>query len=1210
MAICGADSRFRRWSFFLTVVFLVHQAALGQGSYTAQVRGTVTDPAHAVVNNAKVTVTHESTSIATTATTNASGEYVVNGLRPASYTIKVEAPGFRDVVRTGLVLAVSQQATVDFALSLSSTRETVTVTETAPLLDTGSSSLGTEVTNEFVSRMPLQGRDATQLVYLSAGITKLNNADAYPTGTDFSSNGQRYGSAEIRLDGNLATGPEQGEGATNNLSYMPSTEVIQEFKVQNNSFAAEFGSNGGTVVNVLMKSGTNNFHGSGWWFGQRSWLNANDFFSVRNGIPRSEGTVDQYGFSLGGPIFKGKTFFLVDLERVRSISKSLVSARVPTALERQGNFTQTTTQDVNGNTVPVQLFNPFNVDSNPASPTYGTRQPFPLDPNTNSTNVIPQGMMSPIWNKLNAQNAFPAPTGPIDNSGNNFNAPIIETTPTTQFDIKLDHQLTNKVHLMGRYSQNTVLDTIPGLFFDGIQNRVTTRNVALEHTWTLSSHLLLTSRFGLERYYQNETPQTIDPAQFGFQSILTEANHITKMTEINPDNYASLNPQCCVNTINGHTQYVYSSSLNWVKGNHVLKFGGEQRLFFNNFFQPDDATGLFHFAGNITAANAFFDPNTQDGDAMAALELGWPSDGHINIKPAVLQKSKQTAFYAQDDWKVTSRLTLSLGLRYEWSVPYTERYNRIQFSNFTGNSGITVDLTPPSSGIVDNNGNPVNLSSLGLGPTQLLGTTVFPSSSMRHVPIDRNNFGPRLGFAYQVAKNTVLRGGAGLFYGLSSATNFQYPGTAFQESASFHISLDGNVTLAPGWALNNVFPTLPPNTLPQAQGTRYGPLAEWGLGNGNDLGTTADRNPEIYQWNLGLQHLFPAGIVISADYSANRSTHLPWGGATRNRDSLPTAARNLCDSTCQSSLVPNPFQGMFTGPSAVFNQPDSIYNNPTIPVGNLLRRFPQFDGDFEGLPLIAASSWYNGLLVRFQKRASHGLSFEGNYTWSKATDYSSYGANSFIFFQGNGLGNPQDINNLRAEHSIGANDTPQRFVLAAVYDLPFGRERWMGGGMNRVLDAIVGGWSLNALLTLQSGQPVPFALANSQIADGQQRPNITCSNLRTGLSLHDVAFSSDPNASYYNGNCFGIPNDQVPGNAPRFSSNARGQGIKNTDMGLFKDFTVREGMKLELRAEFFNLTNSVRFRTPDSFLGDTNFGKVTRQANHPRNGQIAIRFEF
>src|SRR5450755_517041 len=532
MPIRHADSRFCRWSFLLTVVFLVHQAAFGQGSYTAQVRGTVTDPAHAVVGNAKITATNESTSIATTATTNASGEYVVNGLRPASYSIKVEAPGFRDVVRTGLVLAVSQQATVDFALSLATSKETVTVTDTAPLLDTGSSALGTEVTNEFVSRMPLQGRDANQLVYLSAGVTTLNNADQYPQGTNFSSNGQRYGSAEVRLDGNLATGPEQGEGATNNESYMPSTEVIQEFKVQNNSFAAEFGSNGGTVVNVLMKSGTNKFHGSGWWFGQRAWLNANDFFSARNGVPRSAGTHDQYGFSLGGPIFKGKTFFLVDLERQRNIGKNLISARVPTALERQGNFTQTLTQDTNGNTVPVQIFNPFNVDADPASPTFGDRQPFPVDPTTGSTEVVPQSLMSPVWNLLNAKNAFPLPTGPIDNSGNNFNQAVIETTPSTQFDIKLDHQLTTNVHLMGRYSQNSTHDTTPGLFQDGSTTQMTTRNVALEHTWSLRPNLLLTSRFGLERYYQNETPQVVDPALFGFQSILTEANHITKMTEI------------------------------------------------------------------------------------------------------------------------------------------------------------------------------------------------------------------------------------------------------------------------------------------------------------------------------------------------------------------------------------------------------------------------------------------------------------------------------------------------------------------------------------------------------------------------------------------------------------------------------------------------------------------------------------------------------
>lgn len=214
------------------------------------------------------------------------------------------------------------------------------------------------------------------------------------------------------------------------------------------------------MVNVLMKSGTNHFHGSGWWFGQRSWLNANDFFSVRNGIPRSEGTVDQYGFSLGGPIFKGKTFFLVDLEKVRHNGKNLVSGRVPTALERGGDFSQTMTQDQNGNPTLEQLFNPFAVDAS------GNRQPVP----GNNLNNIPNVTLDAVGQAL--VNAFPMPTGPVDSSNTNFNGFVIETTPTIQFDIKLDHQLTNNGHLMGRYSQNSSHDTTPGLFFDGSETHL------------------------------------------------------------------------------------------------------------------------------------------------------------------------------------------------------------------------------------------------------------------------------------------------------------------------------------------------------------------------------------------------------------------------------------------------------------------------------------------------------------------------------------------------------------------------------------------------------------------------------------------------------------------------------------------------------------------------------------------------------------------
>jgi hypothetical protein len=419
------------WSLLLLIFLMVTQLAVGQGSYTAQLSGVVADNSGAVIPNAKVTITDNGTNISSSVPSDGTGHYIFTSLRPTTYTLRVESRGFESAVHKNLVLAVSQQATLNVTLKPAGITTEVQVTDTAPLLDTGGGSLGTEVTNEFVTRIPLQNRDTSQLVYLSAGVTQLNNADKYPYGTDFSSNGQRYGSAEIRLDGTLATGPEPGEGATTNLSYLPSNEVIQEFKVQNNSFSAEYGSNGGTIVNVLMKSGTNNFHGSGWWFGQRTPLNANDFFSNRSGVPRSDSTRDQYGFSVTGPIIKNKTFFLFDLERVRQNDKSLVSGRVPTDLERQGDFSQTLTQDDNGDIVPVQLFNPRDVGSN------GLRNPFPTN------NVIPASLIDPVGRQL--VNAYPEPTGPLDlNTFTNFNKGVVSHSPSTQFDIKIDHQINEK----------------------------------------------------------------------------------------------------------------------------------------------------------------------------------------------------------------------------------------------------------------------------------------------------------------------------------------------------------------------------------------------------------------------------------------------------------------------------------------------------------------------------------------------------------------------------------------------------------------------------------------------------------------------------------------------------------------------------------------------------------------------------------------------
>src|SRR5450759_2283244 len=310
----------------------------GQASYTAQIRGVVTDQTGAVVPNATLTITNDATNISLTAHSNDHGMYVLTGLRPAVYTIRTEATGFRVLEKKNVVLQVDQQTTIDFELHPPGVITTVEVTSAAPLLDTENASLGTDVTNEYVRDIPLYGRSMFGLVFLAGGVTETSGSginDNYPYGTNFVSNGQRNATAQVTLDGSPISAPEQGEGGNSNIYYQPSVEIVQEFKVQNNGFSAEFGNNGGTIVNMVLKQGSNAFHGSGWWYGQRSAFDARDYF---NSGEKPDHVRDQYGFSLGGPLKKNKTFFFVDFEKVRQQDPLNLEGIVPTEDERAGDF--------------------------------------------------------------------------------------------------------------------------------------------------------------------------------------------------------------------------------------------------------------------------------------------------------------------------------------------------------------------------------------------------------------------------------------------------------------------------------------------------------------------------------------------------------------------------------------------------------------------------------------------------------------------------------------------------------------------------------------------------------------------------------------------------------------------------------------------------------------------------------------------------------
>ena len=325
-----------------------------------------------------------------------------------------------------------------------------------------------------------------------------------------------------------------------------------------------------------------------------------------------------------------------------------------------------------------------------------------------------------------------------------------------------------------------------------------------------------------------------------------------------------------------------------------------------------------------------------------------------------------------------------------------------------------------------------------------------------------------------------------------------------------------------------------------------------------------------------------------------------------------------CVSSFLQNTVNNPFYSIFstpcapTPPAPCFNEPDSIYSTPQIPLGYLLNPYPQFTGDFEGLMLEEASSWYNAMQVRFQKRTTHHVSFEGSYTVAKSTDDSSAGRNNFVGSLAAGV--PQQLDRLSLEHAISANDTPQRLALALIVDLPVGRKEIIGGDMNRVLDAFVGGWSIATMITQQSGQPMAISDSFGRLASGTQRPDVVCSQLKSGYSMKEVALSwqSATPLSFLNSNCFADPGDQNPGNAPRYFPGLRVNGIHNIDMNLSKSFVPKEGTRLELRAETFNLFNHPRFASPNTAFEETGFGTITSDAVGylPRYFQFGLRFEF
>jgi hypothetical protein len=1131
-------------------------AALGWAqSYTAAIRGVVTDATGAAVASAKIVITEADRNVQHTTVTDAEGRYARGALLPGSYTLTVEAPGFKKHVHSSFPLTVQQQATIDVQLQVGDVSSTVDVQSEAPLLNTTISSLGQVIENKYMVSLPNIGRNPMSFLYLTPGVVGSAGRRG-DSNTNFVANGARNSTSDVLVDGVTVTTVEQNSGITD-LKYTPSVDAVQEFKMQVNFFPAEYGQTGGAVVNMVTKSGTNDYHGTGFYFFRHSDLNANSWTANRAGSARPFFRRDQLGGVLGGPIRKNKTFFFSSYEYTNSKNPNSATATFPTVEQRAGDFTQT--RQSNGQM--IQMFDPFDTFVN-ASGTV-ERRPF-------AGNRIPVSRFDPI--AVKALGFFPLPnqvTNAVTNT-NNWFAQDINLSTGYKFDIKGDHNFSDKSRLMGRFSYTPSTGNPPNLFgkgnpaftFNNGPSGTKTTSSVVDFTRTQSATTLWTLRYGLvySDFFRNPM-EPFDLTDLGLpQYMKANATNLVFPT-IAPDGFTDIGAEGWILMDRQEGVHQVSGSLTKIAGAHTIKAGGEFRQYFLDYLQPGYPSGQLTFSAQTTRRLINVGDNFQ-GNGLASMLLGWGGGGSFHIDPKAFTRSRYMGYFIQDDWKVTPKLTLNLNLRYEFDIPRWETQNRMSYWD--------LDARAP----------------LNVPGYDLRGVFRFVDNNRRS-PFDGDydNFSPRLGFAYALNNKTSIRGGWGLLYQLSRSTVFGHTGAAFNVSANPVFTLDSGATLYA--RLNNPYPDgmlLPP-------GNSKGDRTFLGIGAGTIVPSN-NRNPEYYTWNLSIQREVGWQSVLELNYTGSHGAHL----------FVPNTSLSLLDPqywglgrNALQAQVPNPFFGQITDPLAV------NLNRATVQRFRLLRPMTHFDGASAGTSEPpAGDSNYHAMQIKWEKRFSTGFTFLGHYVWSKMLDDSSVSSGNLTWLGGTtSMQNPLDR---RMEKSLSAHDIAHRVVLTGAYELPFGRGKRIAGGSGRLLDAFIGGWEFSGFFTMQSGNPLQTSLNGGNLWNGTQRANL----------IGDPS-TSGPVASrlngYFNNAAFSRPDIDTFGSAPRYL-NYRGPGITSLDAALLKSWRTKEGQRFEFRLEATNATNTPIFSDPSSSFGASNFGQITGTKVGSRNVQLGFKYYF
>ena len=1230
----------------LTLTLLIAPFALCEPMFAQEVRATlnghISDPKGAAVPNATVTVENAATGEKSTTKTGDDGFYTVSFLLPGTYTVSSEAEGFRTQTRPGVELHVGDKLTLDMPMTLGAVSETITVTTTTPLLDEGSATRGGLIDNAKVSELPIIGRNPMNLANLVPGVV-FNGNQSFQRPFDngdvinYSVNGGLRQANAFLIDGAPDDAYSDTAGdrshANFNVAYIPSAEVTQEFKVVSNFYDAQYGRTGGGIFNIGTKVGTNSFHGTGYYFFHRYWTDANNIGNKFNGLPvysidpvtkqfLAAPKLDQFGGEASGPVWKDKTFFLFGIEQYNEDTPSPGLVGTITAAERSGDFSQ----------AGVNIYDPYTTRLDSTGHCC-IRDQFP-------GNIIPASRLNGAGYQL-AQ-AFPKPTSPTNTSANNYNTGAnLSRDRYRTWIARVDQNFGQKERMYFRYAHGRRNQTdqgntnypLPLLDSQDPLARVND-NAVVDSLTQLSPRLTMDLRASYTRY--NETvarsrASTVDITKLGFSSTYAGGRFVTLPPKLGFDNNNGVNlpgglggtgigsrdPRFGISNTIG-----FQPSVEYLWGRQTLHVGADLRDFDYNTGGGSFVLGQggFNFTRGQTQQDPTANGSSTQGSAIASMLLGFANNGIIQYTPNLGYRWRYWAIYLQDDIKLTNRLTLNAGIRYDLEGSPHEIQNR-QNRGFAYNQA-----SPLASAAGAASANCPACSSLK-GGLLFAGSGGQATSAFN---TEYNHVQPRIGAVYRAAPNMIFRGGYGLFYLPESAFG------AAQGFAQDTAMIPNNVTAAGATTADQFRPrgnnpaTQPLND-PFATGILQPTGNSLGLatfqGQGIIFNNVDRKIPHVHQYSFGMEQQLPYNVKVDASYVGSRTVNVNTNdnqaGGARNLNVLSAAqitqlqqaavaagfkqTSGLYSGTANLSgylsvALPNPFVGLLPG---------SGLNGSTVQRQQLLLPYPQFTNVNYGQESVG-KIWYDSLQLSIEKRYSHGFTILGSYTWSKTEE-----ALAFL--------NPQDAAPYK---NIGSQDRPQRLVISAVYELPFGRGHHFMANDNRLMELAVGGWELNFWEVIQSGTPTGLNSGYRLLAD--PRIGVTRSRFRyfNTCTLFADGTTRQPNSSFsgVTQSCTNPVWQQINTTAGELASMPFQSGyIRNPNapignLSASKKFKFTESVNAQFRFEAFNFTNTYVPNGPNtnpssgtfgtSSLSSSNINSPSGQSNIPRIVQMGVKLNF